>query len=53
MQVELPVLTDSRCKDKFRKINPLYNPATEMCAGESNGGKGTCYVRKFLEINVI
>lgn len=39
LQVDVPVLTDSRCVEKFNPIT--INPDTQICAGD-NQGKDTC-----------
>ena len=40
MQVSMPLLTDSRCKQR----NPEVDTSSQVCAGEIGQNKDTCQV---------
>ena len=43
----MPVLTDSRCKQKFGNT---IDSALHLCSGEKNANKDTCQVKKKLSL---
>ncbi|CAF0923262.1 unnamed protein product [Adineta steineri] len=42
MEVEMPILTDTACKDKYRQFGNMLDITTQICAGRKEEGKDTC-----------
>ncbi len=41
-EVELPVVSDADCAQSYETSGFAFDPSTEVCAGEPQGGKDTC-----------
>jgi trypsin len=41
-EVELPVVSDADCAQSYETSGFAFDPSTEVCAGEPEGGKDTC-----------
>lgn len=45
MEVQLPIVSPSKCKEAYRAYNQISIDDSVLCAGPESGGKDACRVR--------
>ncbi len=45
MEVQLPIVSPTKCKEAYRAYNQISIDDSVLCAGPESGGKDACRVR--------
>ena len=45
LEIQVPVVTEQKCKDAFKSFRNIVIDKRIICAGNAKGGKDTCQVK--------